>query len=523
MFICGLVGWIAGVLAAQSLLSLGGVYYWLPASYNFFLAGVALGTVQYLPSRGALPIAASAGAFASLAAVGLQHLFGGSPAAYLPIPLGLTVVVGAGALFSAEQRGLLQRNPSPALPPESVWRGAALEVLRWGHREPLLGVPLAGVVEVTQGFSGKLSHAGRWRHALDMQRPAGRGAEGQRASLWESPVYSPAAGIIEGVRNDVPDNPLGVSNFQENWGNHVIIRLDQGGWMTLAHLKQWSIPLTPGTRVASGSFLGLAGNSGRSPTPHLHMQAQQGPSTGAATTRFRLVNYLSEPAPGEGLLRWHASGVPAEGTVLAAALPDDAVRAALTGMAPGRALWSVDMRGRVPRAYAPDGHSGESTEVFLDEWGHFHHSCGRDDGEIVSRVDADAWRVISITPQASSLLRLMALGLPVLPYAAFPGMAWDERTVLSPTRLPGLLDGLYLPLRRDPFGIVACRCLAIPGPDGGRLVVHADVLRGSADMPISMVAELEAARGCVSVKARFAEGSLAFEMLTFVPGFPLRS
>jgi hypothetical protein len=102
-------------------------------------------------------------------------------------------------------------------------------------------------------------------------------------------------------------------------------------------------------------------------------------------------------------------------------------------------------------------------------------------------------------------------------------LAWDERTVLSPTRLPGLLDGLYLPLRRDPFRIVACRCLAIPGPDGGRLVVHADVLRGSADMPISMVAELEAARGCVSVKARFAEGSLAFEMLTFVPGFPLRS
>ncbi|WP_237213241.1 urea transporter [Falsiroseomonas oryziterrae] len=523
MFVCGLVGWIAGVLAAQSFLKLGDMHYWLPTSYNFFLAGMALGTVQYLPSRGSLPVAAAAGAFAAVAAIGLQHLFGGSPAAYLPIPLGLTVWIGIGALLSAEQRGVLLRNPLPSSPPEEAWRGAALEALRWGSREPLLGVPLAGTAEVTQGFSGKLSHAGRWRHALDLQRPATDGSSDARPSLWEAAVYAPAAGVVEHVRNDVADNPLGVSNFQENWGNHVIIRLDQGGWAMLAHLKQWSIPCAPGMRVVAGSQIGLVGNSGRSPTPHLHIQAQRAATPGAMTARFRVANFLTEAAPGEGLLRWHAAGVPPEGTVLAAALADPAVRTLLTGMVPGQALWSVEARGKVPASFAPDERNAETIEVFLDDWGRHHHAAGRGGGEMVSRADADAWRMISITPAAAPLLRLLALAMPSVPYAARPGLIWHDRSPLCSPDLRGGLAASFAPLLRDPFVMVECRCLATPGANDARLTLHSEVLTGGSGLPLSVRAELDAARGCVSVSARFEEGALTFEMLSFAPGVPLRS
>ena len=104
-------------------------------------------------------------------------------------------------------------------------------------------------------------------------------------------MIAPAAGVVESVRNNVPDNPLGVCNFADSWGNFVCIRLDQGGWALLAHFRQWSIVVQPGMRVEIGFPLGAAGNSGRSPVPHVHLQVQSGREPGARTVPFRLANY----------------------------------------------------------------------------------------------------------------------------------------------------------------------------------------------------------------------------------------
>jgi hypothetical protein len=80
LFLCGLIGWVAGVAVARFLVYLGEIYYWIPTSYNFFIAGMVLGAVRFLPSRAGIGIAAAAGAFASVAAAGLQYLFYGSSA-----------------------------------------------------------------------------------------------------------------------------------------------------------------------------------------------------------------------------------------------------------------------------------------------------------------------------------------------------------------------------------------------------------------------------------------------------------
>jgi hypothetical protein len=55
-------------------------------------------------------------------------------------------------------------------------------------------------------------------------------------------------------------------------GNHVIVELDAGGYVLLAHLRAGSLRVDVGTRVVSGQQLGSCGNSGNSTQPHLHLQ-----------------------------------------------------------------------------------------------------------------------------------------------------------------------------------------------------------------------------------------------------------
>ncbi|MCC7426050.1 MAG: urea transporter [Alphaproteobacteria bacterium] len=123
MFACGLIGWAAGVLVALGFLALGERFCWLPASYNFFLAGMALGASVFLPARRTLVLVAAAGAFASVVSIGMQYMLAWSPAAYLPIPFGLSVWVGIGSLRRTATNGLFvatrirdrpRRMPGPA-------------------------------------------------------------------------------------------------------------------------------------------------------------------------------------------------------------------------------------------------------------------------------------------------------------------------------------------------------------------------------------------------------------------------
>ena len=136
-------------------------------------------------------------------------------------------------------------------------------------------VPVTGPVQIAQGFDGALSHArsfagfratpSTWCAPRRQSEPIG-GPEGGAVeeSIWNAPVLAPAAGFVERVRDGIADNPLGRSNFADSSGDYVCIRLDQGGWALLAHLRQGSIAVQPGMRVEIGAP-GAVGNSGRSP------------------------------------------------------------------------------------------------------------------------------------------------------------------------------------------------------------------------------------------------------------------
>jgi hypothetical protein len=103
------------------------------------------------------------------------------------------------------------------------------------------------------------------------------------------PILAPADGRVVAVHDGEPDHPArrtpltllpylltqgsrlrhGVGAVA---GNHVIVALDEGPFVFLAHLREGSPQVRSGDRVSTGQPLATCGNSGNSTQPHLHIQ-----------------------------------------------------------------------------------------------------------------------------------------------------------------------------------------------------------------------------------------------------------
>ena len=520
MFLAGLAGWLGGVLLSMGFQRMGLSFVWLPLSYNYFIAGMALGAVIFLPGRLSLPVAAVAGALTAFFGLVLQYALGWSATSYLPVSSALVIWVGMGALTLAGDRAIVVRNATPGEPPEQRWWLDAYWRARYGRMVPLFAVPVTGELQIAQGFDGRISHTGIYRHALDFQRsPA---AEAVGGSIWGAAVTAPAPGMIERARDGVADNPLGVCNYAEKWGNHVVIRLDAGGWAMLAHLQQGTVAVAPGARVETGSYLGRVGNSGRSPVPHLHLQLQSSPEPGAATLPFRLANYFTAETSTAVFARWHASAVPLEGEVLAQAQANPVVYNTLVGMAPGTAVWTSEVQGDIPRAFNPGQAHVQQLQVRIDSLGEQVLDAGKQ-GRLVLALDPDALRVVALEDTSAPLLRLLAMGAISMPYAARVGTRWIDVAPVVPGGgwwRPWSL--LLAPYRLHPFPVVHCSCTAIaePGLNGPTLEWVSTLQTFGASGPHKLTCQFSPLRGPVKLQAEFAAGVLTFRLLSFEPAPP---
>lgn len=526
-FVAGVVGWIAGVVVANAVSGAGAVYYWMPTAYNFFLSGMALGAVFFLSGRASMLLAAVGGASASLLAVGLQHLFPSTALGSLPVASALVVWIAIYALALDDSLTIPQPNQTTDLPAEKAWWRAAYWQQRLGRQGPFLVVPISVTTKISQGFDGQLSHVGPWRHALDFQQPDMLGQPRRRdadgAATWSPPVTAPASGVIERIRNDIVDNPLGICNYAENWGNYVIIRLDQGGWALLAHLRQGSISVKPGERVEIGAYLGAVGNSGRTPIPHLHLQVQDSPEPGAASAPFRLANFLSAIDVESPLLQWHAVTLPDQGTIVAPALPNASVQRILSSTAPGSAVWTVESDGIIPGPLRKAcSEISMHITTSLDVAGR-HLLRGMTGNGLVSHLDADAWRVLEIQDGASPFLTLLALAAPSIPYAATGGMVWEDLAPIVPFGRARWLALALSPYLAEPFARVRCHCISAPGQDSlpeAPLVIETHLETAWGWLPTKLVCEFDRLRGPVRLEAFFHGGSLTYSLISFEPGLP---
>jgi urea transporter/murein DD-endopeptidase MepM/ murein hydrolase activator NlpD len=185
-----------------------------------------------------------------------------------------------------------------------------------------LNLPFMGVWKVSQGYDGSITHKADWGKALDFviedeehKTYKYPGTQLAHFYCYNKPVLASGDGVIEEVVNHVEDNAVGEVNTIENWGNSVVIKHLTGLYSKVSHLKKNSIKVKPGDFVKQGDMLGMCGNSGRSPEPHLHFQVQTTPYVGSKTFGYPFAYYVDQKDQQNKLRSFKT---PTEGTELCA-------------------------------------------------------------------------------------------------------------------------------------------------------------------------------------------------------------
>ena len=91
---------------------------------------------------------------------------------------------------------------------------------------------------------------------------------------YGKPVLAPASGRIVRAVDGVPDNEPHTVNEEKPFGNYVAIDQGHAEFGFVLHLKMGTVAVSVGQKVRRGQLLGMCGNSGYSPEPHLHVHFQ---------------------------------------------------------------------------------------------------------------------------------------------------------------------------------------------------------------------------------------------------------
>ncbi|HEU0014282.1 MAG TPA: M23 family metallopeptidase [Longimicrobium sp.] len=195
-----------------------------------------------------------------------------------PVPVHVTVVTDAegivqGMLLRPEQAaapsGFLEyRTKAPLrLPFEGEW------TVVWGGRT------------VEQNYHAAVRNQ-RFAYDLLVTRDGrthdGDGSRPEQYYCWGRAILAPAAAMVVTAVDGLPDQTPGRMDPAHPAGNHVILDHGEGEFSLLAHLRQGSVAVRAGERVAAGQKLGECGNSGNTSEPHLHYHLQNGPEFGKA-------------------------------------------------------------------------------------------------------------------------------------------------------------------------------------------------------------------------------------------------
>ena len=160
-------------------------------------------------------------------------------------------------------------------------------------------LPFFGEFYIPQGFDGKETHKNDWKYAWDFvitddlnKEYKNDGISLEEYYTYQVPVISPLDGKIVKVVDGIPNNPVGEINIDQNWGNTVIIDHGQGLFSSISHLDLDSIKVEEGDEIKKGKIIGLCGNSGRSPAPHIHFQFQATDKLGDKTIKFPIAYFM---------------------------------------------------------------------------------------------------------------------------------------------------------------------------------------------------------------------------------------
>jgi hypothetical protein len=130
------------------------------------------------------------------------------------------------------------------------------------------------------------SRAQRFAHDLVMVRDGKTHPDSSTALAsyycYGQPILAPAPGVVVIAVDSLPDQPIGSRDMVHPGGNHVVIDHGNREFSLLAHMQPHSLRVKVGQRVKRGQVLGLAGNSGNTSEPHLHVHLMNGPDMTSA-------------------------------------------------------------------------------------------------------------------------------------------------------------------------------------------------------------------------------------------------
>ncbi len=286
------------ILAFLALLGFGaGTFIEGMPNYNFILVAMGLGGIYVIPSLHSLAIAAAGmmmtGVLIHLASMTLTPL--GLPLFVIPF---VSVMMTLSYILKTRHHKL--RVTAFKETPEKTLTHFWLTQARFTS-DITIGLPFLEPWTVWQAFNGPWTHKGDWQYAYDfvIQDEAGKTYYGDGVYLdqyyaFRKPIVSPIYGQVTQVIAHLPDNPIGSLNTTENWGNRVLIRHEEGYTVEMSHFLAHSIALQEGQWVSPGTVIGLCGNSGYSPQPHLHIQVQWAAQGISPTLPFQFKNYVEK-------------------------------------------------------------------------------------------------------------------------------------------------------------------------------------------------------------------------------------
>ena len=319
LFLLALGGYYAGVMTRGVLSGSLEEAFLKPDNFNFILISMALGGMFLIPSLTSCVLALLAAAITPFVLDVFAVVWNPLGVPAFTVPFCLVIVTAVFTLRLASFPGLLV---GVGKTPEEIRENAIVARLRYPGDPRSLFLPFSGKWTVWQGFDGRWTHQGVWRYAYDfvIQGEDGRTHRGEGNQLadyicYRMPVLAPVRGRVVRVVDHLADNPIGSVSGGSNWGNLVIIQDLRGYYVELSHFSPKSIRVKEGDWLERGTVLGLCGNSGHSPQPHIHIQVQATEDIGAATLPFSFASYQAGTT-------FHSNDLPPENAQIEPVYPE---------------------------------------------------------------------------------------------------------------------------------------------------------------------------------------------------------
>ena len=213
------------------------------------------------------------------------------------------------------------------------------------HLQIPIHLPFFSKWKISQAHDGEYTHKNEWKHAWDFVIENGNseymnsGKSVNDYYCYNKPIIAAADGEIIEIIDLFDDNEIGNVDLEHNWGNSIVIKHADYLYSQISHIRKGSFKVTKGQWVRKGSHLANVGNSGRSPSPHLHFQIQATPFVGSKTLRYPIGPYITS---NDNNFDFTIGGIPKENDFVSNIEIDDVLKR-LFKFIPGQVIrWKLE-------------------------------------------------------------------------------------------------------------------------------------------------------------------------------------